>query len=118
MRPGDLGIDCMHLNLHKTFSTPMAVAAGQRACCSVGGVGIHAPLPWVIHGDDGYEVVEHEAGAGDAEPYGRMKAFHGQMGMFVRALAYMMSHGADGLKQVSSDAVLTPITYWRGCRTN
>ena len=40
------------------------------------------------------------------EPYGRMKAFHGQMGMFVRALAYMMSHGADGLKQVSSDAVL------------
>ena len=38
--------------------------------------------------------------------FGRMKAFHGQMGMFVRALAYMMSHGADGLKQVSSDAVL------------
>src|SRR5258707_13637106 len=38
--------------------------------------------------------------------FGRLKAFHGQMGMFVRALSYMMSHGADGLRQVSSDAVL------------
>ena len=59
-----------------------------------------------MHGDDGFDLVEHEADGGDARPYGRMKAFHGQMGMFVRALAYMMSHGADGLKQVSSDAVL------------
>ena len=37
---------------------------------------------------------------------GRLKGFHGQMGMFVRALAYMMSHGADGLRQVAEDAVL------------
>ena len=56
VRPGDLGIDCMHLNLHKTFSTPMAVAARAAGCCSVEGVGIHAPLPWVVHGDDGYDL--------------------------------------------------------------
>ena len=107
VRPGDLGIDCMHLNLHKTFSTPHGGGGpGSGPVVLSEALASHAPLPWVVHGDDGYEVVEHEAGAGDAEPYGRMKAFHGQMGMFVRALAYMMSHGADGLKQVSSDAVL------------
>ncbi|MFY7778703.1 MAG: aminomethyl-transferring glycine dehydrogenase subunit GcvPB, partial [Elstera sp.] len=48
------------------------------------------------------EAAEAEA----AQSFGRLKAFHGQMGMFVRALAYMLSHGADGLWQVSSDAVL------------
>ena len=42
-----------------------------------------------------------------AKPFGRMCAFHGQMGMFVRALAYMLSHGADGVRQASEDAVLS-----------
>jgi len=49
--------------------------------------------------------VESKAGEG-ASAFGRMVAFHGQMGMYVRALAYMLSHGADGLKQVAEDAVL------------
>ncbi len=107
VRPGDLGIDCMHLNLHKTFSTPHGGGGpGSGPVVLSEALASYAPLPWVVHGDHGYEVVEHEADASDAEPYGRMKAYHGQMGMFVRALAYMMSHGADGLKQVSSDAVL------------
>ena len=54
---------------------------------------------------DGLELIEHKTGlARDA--IGRLKGFHGQMGMFVRALAYMMSHGADGLRQVAEDAVL------------
>src|SRR5215470_8863962 len=44
--------------------------------------------------------------AAGAKPLGRLKGFHGQMAMFVRALAYMMSHGADGLRQVAADAVL------------
>ena len=52
-------------------------------------------------------LVEHaEAGPEAAAPLGRLTAFHGQMGMFVRALAYMMSHGADGIRQASEDAVL------------
>jgi len=62
-------------------------------------------LPWIVHGADGFALVEHPEGPA-AETIGRLKGFHGQMGMFVRALSYMMSHGADGLRQVAEDAVL------------
>jgi glycine dehydrogenase subunit 2 len=67
-----------------------------------------APLPLIVHGKDGFQLVEDQAAAKahDAQPYGRMSAFHGQMGMFTRAMAYMMSHGADGLAAVAGDAVL------------
>ena len=61
----------------------------------------YAPTPYVIHGPGGFELVE-----ADALAFGRMCAFNGQMGMFVRAYAYMLSHGADGLRQVAEDAVL------------
>ncbi|MEH0071632.1 aminomethyl-transferring glycine dehydrogenase subunit GcvPB [Pannonibacter sp. Pt2-lr] len=107
-RPGDLGIDAMHINLHKTFSTPHGgggpgsgpVVLSQR-------LAPFAPLPFVRKSDSGLELVETEAGLKDGEkPFGRMTAFHGQMGMFVRALTYMLSHGSDGLRQASEDAVL------------
>jgi glycine dehydrogenase subunit 2 len=62
-------------------------------------------LPWIVHGSDSLELVEHRTGAAE-KSFGRLKGFHGQMGMFVRALAYMMSHGSDGLRQVAEDAVL------------
>jgi glycine dehydrogenase subunit 2 len=62
-------------------------------------------LPWVVHNEDGYGLIEQAEG-GAADTIGRLKEFHGQMGMFVRALAYMMSHGSDGLRQVAEDAVL------------
>ncbi len=65
----------------------------------------YAPLPWVVHGANGFALQEAASGAAKAT-VGRLKAFHGQMGMFVRALAYMRSHGADGLRQVAEDAVL------------
>ncbi len=107
VRPGDLGIDCMHLNLHKTFSTPHGGGGpGSGPVVLSDALAPFAPLPWVVDTGEGFRLVEHAGDAGDAQPYGRMKAFHGQMGMFVRALAYMMSHGADGLRQASSDAVL------------
>ena len=107
VRPGDLGIDCMHLNLHKTFSTPHGGGGpGSGPVVLSEALAPYAPLPWVVHRENGFELIEHAADDVDAKPYGRMKAFHGQMGMFIRALSYMMSHGADGLKQVSSDAVL------------
>ncbi|HEY2481650.1 MAG TPA: aminomethyl-transferring glycine dehydrogenase subunit GcvPB, partial [Caulobacteraceae bacterium] len=64
-----------------------------------------APTPWLRHGPDGFDLTEHAVGEAAAS-LGRLCAFHGQMGMYVRALAYMMSHGADGLKQVAEDAVL------------
>jgi len=65
----------------------------------------YAPTPWLRHTENGFELTEHAEGEA-AGALGRMCAFHGQMGMYVRALAYMMSHGADGLRQVAEDAVL------------
>ena len=108
VRPADLGIDCMHLNLHKTFSTPHGGGGpGSGPVVLSAELAPFAPLPAIVHGAGGFEVVEHATDAPDtAQSFGRMRAFFGQMGMFVRALAYMMSHGADGLRQASSDAVL------------
>ncbi len=107
VRPGDLGIDCMHINLHKTFSTPHGGGGpGAGPVVLSDALAPFAPLPWVVHGDDGFDLVENDQDKGDAEPIGRLKGFHGQMGMFVRAYAYMLSHGKDGLAQVSGDAVL------------
>ena len=106
VRPADLGIDCMHLNLHKTFSTPHGGGGpGSGPVALAASLAPHAPLPWVVHGEDRLELAEHKSGPTE-HAIGRLKGFHGQMGMFVRALAYMMSHGADGLRQVAEDAVL------------
>jgi glycine dehydrogenase subunit 2 len=63
-------------------------------------------VPFVVCDEDGvYQLIEEDRRAAE-QTMGRMVAFHGQMGMFVRALTYMLSHGADGLKQVAEDAVL------------
>jgi glycine dehydrogenase subunit 2 len=106
VRPADLGIDCMHLNLHKTFSTPHGGGGpGSGPVALAASLAPYAPLPWLVHGKDGLELAEHKKGPAD-HAIGRLKGFHGQMGMFVRALAYMMSHGADGLRQVAEDAVV------------
>jgi glycine dehydrogenase subunit 2 len=106
VRPADLGIDCMHINLHKTFSTPHGGGGpGSGPVVLAATLAPYAPLPWVVHGKKGFEILEHKKGAAKAA-FGRLKGNHGQMGMFVRALSYMMSHGSDGLRQVASDAVL------------
>ncbi|MEE8122490.1 MAG: aminomethyl-transferring glycine dehydrogenase subunit GcvPB [Alphaproteobacteria bacterium] len=109
VRPADLGIDVMHLNLHKTFSTPHGGGGpGSGPVVLTEALAPYAPLPHVVHGEHGFRLVE-QAGGPDEQAQasiGRLKGFHGQMGMFVRALAYMMSHGADGLRQVAEDAVL------------
>jgi glycine dehydrogenase subunit 2 len=106
VRPADLGIDCMHLNLHKTFSTPHGGGGpGSGPVALAASLAPYAPLPWIVHGPNGLELVEHKSGAAE-HSLGRLKGYHGQMGMFVRALAYMMSHGSDGLRQVAEDAVL------------
>jgi glycine dehydrogenase subunit 2 len=106
VRPVDLGIDCMHLNLHKTFSTPHGGGGpGSGPVALTESLAPYAPLPWIVHGPDGLRLLEHKTGPA-GQSLGRLKSFHGQMGMFVRALAYMMSHGSDGLRQVAEDAVL------------
>ena len=120
VRPGDLGVDAMHINLHKTFSTPHGgggPGAGPVALSVA--LAPFMPVPYVVADGGGIRYVEHlpntptpnpspQGGGGPAgaRPLGRMCAFHGQMGMFVRALAYMLSHGSDGMRQASEDAVL------------
>ncbi len=105
MKPADLGIDVMHINLHKTFSTPHGGGGpGSGPVVFSQALAPFTPLPYVVEENGRFRLVEKEGEGGTA--FGRMKAFHGQMGMFTRALAYMMSHGADGLRQASGDAVL------------
>src|SRR5262245_19452842 len=120
VRPGDLGVDAMHINLHKTFSTPHGgggPGAGPVALSAA--LAPFMPVPYTIADASGVRYVEHASSTANGSPYsaadepsapglpfGRLCAFHGQMGMFVRALAYMFSHGADGMRQASEDAVL------------
>jgi glycine dehydrogenase subunit 2 len=116
VRPGDLGVDAMHINLHKTFSTPHGGGGpGSGPVVLSEALSPFAPLPCTARTADGviHLVEEADAEAFETEHYGaprqsfgRMTAFHGQMGMFTRALSYIMSHGADGLRQVAEDAVL------------
>ena len=108
VRPGDLGVDAMHINLHKTFSTPHGGGGpGSGPVVFSAALAPFAPLPFVDNEDGRFILVEEEtAGDHHASTFGRMVAFHGQMGMFTRALTYIMSHGADGLRQVAEDAVL------------
>jgi glycine dehydrogenase subunit 2 len=105
VRPADLGVDAMHINLHKTFSTPHGGGGpGSGPVVFSQRLAPHVPVPFVVHGPDGLRLVEHQGEAPGS--LGRLKGFHGQMGMFVRALTYMLSHGADGIRQASEDAVL------------
>lgn len=103
VRPGDLGVDAMHINLHKTFSTPHGGGGpGSGPTVLSDALKDFAPVPYVIKTEDGFDLVEDP----DEKSFGRMCAFHGNMGMYTRALSYMMSHGSDGLKQATEDAVL------------
>ncbi len=110
VRPGDLGVDAMHINLHKTFSTPHGGGGpGSGPVVLSEALAPFGPLPFTARMADGtVQLVEEENAAehDHARAFGRMSAFHGQMGMFTRALTYILSHGADGLKQVAEDAVL------------
>lgn len=103
-RPADLGVDVMHINLHKTFSTPHGGGGpGSGPICTTEKLSKYVPTPLVIN-DGGTYRLENESDR--PENCGRIKGFQGQFGMHIRALTYMMSHGADGLRQVSEDAVL------------
>src|SRR6267378_1127565 len=89
-------------------TAPISTRSSGGCCPGSGPVALSAelapfaPVPWIVHGPGGFDLVEHVEGAA-AGSIGRIKGFHGQMGMFVRALTYMMSHGADGLRQVAED---------------
>ncbi len=106
VRPGDLGVDAMHINLHKTFSTPHGGGGpGSGPVVLSAALAPYAPVPYVVADGDRLALIEYAA-ASERKPCGRIKGFHGQFGMFVRALAYMMSMGSDGLRQAATDAVI------------
>ena len=101
-RPGDLGFDVCHFNLHKTFTTPHG-GGGPGA----GPVGVKAhlepflPAPVIVKGEDGYALDWKRP-----QSIGKLQAFWGNFGMHVRAYTYIRTMGADGLRAVSENAVL------------
>ncbi|MGH7776383.1 MAG: aminomethyl-transferring glycine dehydrogenase subunit GcvPB [Candidatus Dormibacterales bacterium] len=101
-RPGDMGFDAVHLNLHKTFTTPHG-GGGPGS----GPVGVKEdlvpflPSPTVERDEAGFRF-EHDR----PQSIGRVRSFYGNFGMLVRAYAYILAMGADGLEQASRDAVL------------
>ncbi len=104
VRPADFGVDVMHINLHKTFSTPHGGGGpGSGPICCTEELAQYMPVPTVIEEEGVFKL---ESASDRPETLGTLKAFQGQFGMHVRAMSYMMSHGSDGLKKVSEDAVL------------
>ncbi|MBL41898.1 MAG: glycine dehydrogenase (aminomethyl-transferring) [Rhodospirillaceae bacterium] len=105
VKPSSLGIDAMHLNLHKTFSTPHGGGGpGSGPVVVSKQLSSFLPVPMIKKINDKFEIIENENK--NTNSFGRLKAFHGQVGMFIRAYSYILSHGSDGLKQVAEDAVL------------
>ena len=103
VRPGDFGADVMHLNLHKTFSTPHGgggPGSGPVACKKI--LEPFLPAPVVIEKADGTLGFDYNR----PKSIGRVRMFYGNFGMHVRALAYIMANGPDGLRQTTEDAVL------------
>ena len=108
IRPGDVGFDVMHFNLHKTFSTPHG---GGGPGSGPVGVAAHLvdflPSPVVTILEEGDEELPPLYGfTNPVKSIGRMKSFHGHFGMLVRAYTYISMHGAGGLRQIAEYAVL------------
>jgi glycine dehydrogenase subunit 2 len=101
-RPGDMGVDVIHLNLHKTFSTPHGGGGpGCGPCLCSEDLAPFLPTPRIEKNGDAYKLNYDRP-----DSIGRVKAFHGNFGMMVRALSYIYTHGAEGLKEVTEAAVL------------
>ncbi len=103
VRPGDFGADVMHLNLHKTFSTPHGgggPGSGPVACKKI--LEPFLPIPVLVTKADGALGFDYDR----PQSIGRVRMFYGNFGMHVRALAYIMANGPDGLRQTTEDAVL------------
>ena len=100
-RPGDLGFDVMHFNLHKTFATPHGMGGPGSGAIGVGKRLLpYIPGPRVVKNDDQFTLETPE------KSIGRMAPFFGNFGMAVRAYAYILHLGNEGLKEVSHIAVL------------
>ena len=104
-RPGEAGFDVMHFNTHKTFSTPHGGGGPGAGPVGVGEKLVpFLPGPRVLRRDDGTFRLERPGERPTS--IGRVRAFHGNVGVLVRAYAYMRAHGGPGLEEVANDAVL------------
>jgi glycine dehydrogenase subunit 2 len=110
VRPGDFGVDVMHLNLHKTFSTPHGgggPGSGPVACKKF--LEPFLPTPVLVRTSANRDQNQNTALHWEfnrPQSVGRVRAFYGNTGMFIRALAYILANGPDGLRQTTEDAVL------------
>ena len=101
-RPGDFGVDVMHLNLHKTFSTPHGGGGpGSGAVAMKSHLEPYAPVPRLKKAGDKWSWDYNRP-----DSIGRVRAFYGNFGVLVRALAYIMAHGGPGLRNATLDAIL------------
>ncbi|MBA3242497.1 MAG: aminomethyl-transferring glycine dehydrogenase subunit GcvPB [Acidobacteria bacterium] len=101
-RPGDMGVDVIHLNLHKTFSTPHGGGGpGSGPCCCTSELEAFLPVPRVVRVGEGFGLDSNRP-----QTIGRVKAFYGNFGMHLRALAYILTHGNTGLREATEAAVL------------
>lgn len=103
VKSADIGVDVMQFNLHKTFSTPHGGGGpGSGPVAVTKELAPYLPVPYVKKDSNGqYKLITKAQSS-----IGRVRTFHGQFGMFIRALAYMKSHGVDGLQTASENAVL------------
>jgi glycine cleavage system P protein (glycine dehydrogenase) subunit 2 len=101
-RPGDMGFDIVHFNLHKTFTQPHGGGGPGAGPIAVSDrIEPYLPRPQVVKTDDGYDL-DYER----PKSIGRLRGFQGNYGVFVRSYAYILSLGADGLQEASETAVL------------
>lgn len=101
-RPGDMGVDVIHLNLHKTFSTPHGGGGpGCGPCCCTQELEKYLPVPRIVKEQEYYRLDFDRPAS-----VGRVKAFFGNFGMMIRALSYIYTHGAEGLREATEAAVL------------
>ena len=116
-RPGDMGVDVIHLNLHKTFSTPHGGGGpGSGPCCCTKELEPFLPVPRIISVPTRTDSSIPNSELQTANYFrldfdypqstGRVKAFLGNYGMMLRALAYILTHGYDGLREATEAAVL------------
>jgi glycine dehydrogenase subunit 2 len=102
-RPGDMGFDIVHFNLHKSFTQPHGGGGpGAGPIAVTEAMAPYLPRPQVVRRDDGSFDLDHER----PQSIGRMRGFQGNYGVFVRSYAYIRSLGAAGLREVSEVAVL------------
>jgi glycine dehydrogenase subunit 2 len=106
-RPGDMGVDVIHLNLHKTFSTPHGGGGpGSGPCCCTAELEPFLPVPRVTASATETGEATYRLDSDRPQTIGRVKAFYGNFGMHLRALAYILTHGNDGLREATEAAVL------------